>query len=38
MAMFLYWRKCLLLVGERKLYGHVKAKNSQHVTVKDYTN
>ena len=30
MVMLLYWRKCLLLVGERKFYGHV--------TMKDYTN
>ena len=30
MVMLLYWRKCLLLVGERKLHGHV--------TMKDYTN
>ena len=30
MVMLLYWRKCLLLVGERKFYGHV--------TAKDYTN
>ena len=30
MVMLLYWRKCLLLVGERKFYGHVMAK--------DYTN
>ena len=26
MVMLLYWRKCLLLVGERKFYGHVTAK------------
>ena len=38
MAMLLYWRKCLLLVGERKFYGHVTTKDSQHVTMKDYTN
>ena len=37
-VMLLYWRKCLLLVGERKFYGHVTAKDSQHVTMKDYTN
>ena len=35
MVMLLYWRKCLLLVGERKFYGHVTAKDSQHVTTKD---
>ena len=23
MVMLLYWRKCLLLVGETKFYGHV---------------
>ena len=38
MVMLLYRRKCLLLVGERKFYGHVTAKDSQHVTMKDYTN
>ena len=38
MIMLLYWRKCLLLVGEKKFYGHVTAKDSQHVTMKDYTN
>ena len=38
MVMLLYWRKCLLLVGERKFYGHMTAKDSQHVTTKDYTN
>ena len=38
MVMLLYWRKCLLLVGERKFYGHLTAKDSQHVTMKDYTN
>ena len=26
-VMLLYWRKCLLLVGERKFYGHVKMKD-----------
>ena len=26
-VMLLYWRKCLLLVGERKFYGHVTAKD-----------
>ena len=34
----LYWRKCLLLVGERKFYGHMMAKDSQHVMMKVYTN
>ena len=29
-VMLLYWRERLLLVGERKFYGHV--------TMKDYTN
>ena len=38
MVMLLYWRKCLLLVGERKFNGHVTAKDSQHVTMNDYTN
>ena len=38
MVMSMYWRKCLLLVGERKFYGHVTAKDSKHVTMKDYTN
>ena len=37
MVMLLYWRKCLLLVAERKFYVHVTAKDSQHVTMKDYT-
>ena len=27
----------VFLVGERKFYGHVTAKDSQHVTMKDYT-
>ena len=39
MVMLLYWRKCLLLVGdvgERRFHGHVTAKNSQHVTMKHY--
>ena len=38
MVMLLYWRKCLLLIGERNFYGHMTAKDSQHVTMKDYTN
>ena len=29
MVMLLYWGKCLLLVGERKFYRHVSAKDSQ---------
>ena len=33
-VMLLYWRKCLSLVGERKFYGHVTAKDSQHVTIR----
>ena len=38
MVMLLYWRKCLLLVGEEKFYGHVTAKDTQHATMRDYTN
>ena len=37
MVMLLYWRKYLLLVGERKFYGYVMVKDSQHVTRKDNT-
>ena len=27
------WRKCLLLLGEGKFYGHVTAKDSEYVTI-----
>ena len=37
-CMLLNWRKCLLLDGERKFYGQVTKKASQHVMMKDYTN
>ena len=38
MVMLLYWRKCLLLVGERKPYENLTAKDSRHVKLKYYIN
>ena len=36
MVMLLYWKKCLLLVGERKFYGHVTMKVSLIMSERCY--